>query len=450
MVDAFEAQSGRFLLWSPITLGLGIWAWFSMRSEPGPAEYLSVGGATVAILVAAVMVRGLARTLLVLVAVGFGGFLISGHRAHHVATPVLDWRYYGPVEGRVVMIDRSASDKVRLTLDQVRLDADRVPRRVRVALWAQEGARMPRVGERVGLTAHLSPPPEAPEPYGFDFQRHAWFLSLGAVGYTRSPAIAIAAPSGGLALLTGRARAATARWVERHLPTEVSGVATALMTGDRSGIPPDVLEDLRQTNLAHLLAISGMHMGLLTGLIYASLRIGLILLPGLGLRWPVRKIAAASALLAGAGYLALSGASVATERAFIMVAVVLGAVLLGRRPLTLRAVAVAAFIVLLLRPEALLSAGFHMSFAATIALILAFQAVSPWMSVRRGHHGAQAVRWLASLLIASTVAGLATAPFAAAHFNLWSSYGLIANTLAVPMMGAVVAPGAILAALLAP
>ncbi|MGR3466602.1 MAG: ComEC/Rec2 family competence protein [Shimia sp.] len=449
LIADFAAQSGRFLLWLPVMLGLGIWAWFSLKVEPGGAVYLSVALVVVAALGFAVLRGGLARPLLLGLAAIATGFCLAGWRAHNVAGPVLEYRYYGPIEGRVVTIDRSAADRIRLTLDRVRLDVDAPPRRVRVALWAQDPHPVPGIGSRVAVTGHLSPPPEAPEPTGFDFQRHAWFLSLGAVGYARSPALAIAAPEG-RALWVDRLRAATNDWVAAHVSADVSGVAAALMTGDRAGIPLPVLEDLRRTNLAHLLAISGLHMGLLTGLVFGGVRVALALIPRVALRWPTRRIAAAVALVAGAGYLAMSGGSIATERAFIMVAIVLGGVLLGRRALTLRAVAVAAVVVLVLRPEALLSAGFQMSFAATTALILVFQEASKHVVIERRDRVARVLHWAGSVFLASLVAGLATAPFAAAHFNHWSSYGLLANMLAVPMMGAVVAPGALAAVLLAP
>jgi competence protein ComEC len=166
--------------------------------------------------------------------------------------------------------------------------------------------------------------------------------------------------------------------------------------------------------------------------------------PALALRLPVKKLAAAVALAAGAGYLALSGGSVATERAFVMVAVVFAAVLTDRRALTLRAVALAALIVLALRPEALVGPGFQMSFAATTALVAVFGALHG----RRlpGRLGGAA----AGLVLSSAVAGLATAPIAAAHFNQLAHYGLIANVLSIPVMGMVVVPSAVLAALLAP
>jgi competence protein ComEC len=206
------------------------------------------------------------------------------------------------------------------------------------------------------------------------------------------------------------------------------------------------LRALRASNLAHLLAISGLHMGLLTGFVFAVIRFGFALIPFVALRWPVKKIAAAAALMAGAAYLAISGGNVATERAFIMVGVMLCAILLGRRALTLRAVAMAAVIVLLLRPEALTGPGFQMSFAATTALVAVFGSLRSFQKL----HLPGWIKSIAAVVISSAVAGLATAPFAAAHFNQIAHFGLIANLLSVPLMGILVMPAAVLTACLAP
>jgi competence protein ComEC len=146
-------------------------------------------------------------------------------------------------------------------------------------------------------------------------------------------------------------------------------------------------------------------------------------------------------------YLVLSGANVATERAFIMIAVFLGAVLLDRRALTLRSVAVAALFILMTKPESLMEPGFQMSFAATIALIAGFAAMDRWI------YREKLPRWalpVFTLVASSVIGGFATAPYAAAHFNRFADYGLLANLLTVPAMGAIIMPMGAVAALLAP
>lgn len=230
------------------------------------------------------------------------------------------------------------------------------------------------------------------------------------------------------------------------LTGDTGGFAVAITTGARSAISQQALDDLRASNLAHLLAISGLHMGLLTGFVFGLLRVGFALVPPLALRIPARKLAAAGALAVASGYLALSGGNVATERAFVMVAVALGAIMVNRRAISLRAVAIAATIVLVLRPEALLGPGFQMSFAATTALVAVF-------GLMRDERITLGPKWLQpvlGVLLASGISGIATAPIGAAHFNAVSHYGLLANLLSVPVMGSVVVPAAVLALCLAP
>jgi competence protein ComEC len=235
--------------------------------------------------------------------------------------------------------------------------------------------------------------------------------------------------------------------IRAQIPGQPGAFAAAVLTGDRSGLDAGPVEDMRAANISHLLAISGLHMGLLTGFVYGVLRLGFALIPSLALRFPIRKWAAGGALASGAFYLALSGGNVATERAFIQVAVMLVAVMLDRRAITLRSVAIAALVVLARRPETLFSPGFQMSFAATAALVSVFGALrgADWLRARPGWQ-----KWLFALMLSSTVAGLATAPFAAAHFNRVAVYGLAANLLTVPVMGSVIIPGAVLAAILWP
>lgn len=448
IIAAIEARRGHLFPWVAVAYGAGIGTFFALRFEPGPWHWALLGAAALCVMVAmrAEGVRPVAMALLFAAA----GAAVAGLRTQMVGEPVLSGHYYGPIEGRIVGVDRSASDAVRLTLDRVVLrdfSPGRTPARVRVSLHGMQGFIVPEPGLTVILTGHLSPPGGPVEPGGFDFRRQAWFLGLGAVGYTRTPVLAAApARDGAAGLRIHRLRMAISARVQEALPGRAGAFAAAITTGDRSGMDAATLEALRASNLAHLLAISGLHMGLLTGFVYAALRYGMALVPAVALRWPTRKIAAVCALGAGAFYLALSGGNVATERAFVMVAVMFGAILLDRRALTLRSVALAALIVLTLRPEALTGPGFQMSFAATAALIAVFGAV-------REVETARVPKWLRpvfGVVLSSAVAGLATAPIAAVHFNQVPHFGLIANTLSVPLMGTVVIPGAVLAALLAP
>ncbi|MGS4944259.1 ComEC/Rec2 family competence protein [Meridianimarinicoccus sp. RP-17] len=442
-------QRGHLFPWIPVCLGLGIACYFAQGVEPGLALY---GGTAALALAAGLAARllpegiGPPLTAIMLVALGF---LLAGYRAHAVAGPVLDFRYYGPIEGRVVALDRSISDVPRVTLDRVvllRTAPSRTPVHVRVSLHGDQPFDRPLPGQRVAVTGHLSPPSGPVEPHGFDFQRMAWFMRIGAVGYARTPMVLLAEPQGvAPRAAIDRLRLRLSGAVQTALPDQRGAFAAAVTTGDRAALSRETLDAMRDTNLAHLLAISGLHVGLLTGFIFMAVRAGLALVPRVALRVPTKKLAAGVALVASAAYLAMSGGNVSTQRAFIMAAVMLVAVMCDRRALTLRSVALAAVIVLLWQPEALLSPGFQMSFAATAALVWVFGQVR---DRRRGLP--KWSRGAAALVMSSAVAGLATAPFGAAHFNQSSTYGLIANLVAVPAMGAVVIPSAVLAACLAP
>ncbi len=439
---------GTLFPWVPLFIGLGIGGWFSLTWEPGPSVY--AGAAAVVLVCLALRLWGPEGGHPVWVAVAcvaLGG-LACGVRVQMVQAPMLDFRYYGPVTGRVISLDRSQTDSLRVTLDRVQLDrvrASRLPERVRISLRGKEAGHAPFPGEVVMVTATLQAPDGPVEPGSFDFRRMAFFDRLGAVGYTTAPVVLWQTAPEGWSVAKLRRDLALA--LMRAVPGDAGGFIAGIMTGDRSGLSRPAVQALRDTNMAHLLAISGMHMAFLTGFVFAGLRMAIACVPPLAVRVQGKKVAAVVALAVAAFYLALSGANVATERAFIMVSVMLVAVLLDRKALTLRSVAMAGVILLLWQPETMLEPGFQMSFAATVALIAGFGAVD--RRVVAGHLPGWAMPVFA-LVLSSVIGGFATAPYAAAHFNRYADYGLIANLLTVPVMGSVVMPAGAVAGLLAP
>lgn len=443
-------QRGGLAEWVPVFLAVGVGCYFALPFEPSLAQWTALSFLLLLSVWLGHWIGPDLRPVLTGVALAILGLGFADLRAWMVDEPILEGRYYGPVQGRIVGIDLSASEATRLTLDQVvlsRHEARETPRYVRVSLHGEQDFFAPVAGQVVAMTAHLSAPSGPVEPGGFDFQRQAYFQRLGAIGYTRTPALLMRhAQDVDPALWLERARLRASAAIREYLPGQTGAFAAAIMTGDRSGISAQVTEDLRNANLSHLLAISGLHMGLLTGFVFTLCRYLLIAVPRIALRHDIRKFAAVSALLSGAAYLALSGGNVATLRAFVMVSVMYVAVLIGRRAITLRSVAVAATIIMVLTPEALTGPGFQMSFAATTALVAVFgwlQDAGIWRSRRW-------VRAFLTIFLSSLVAGLATAPVAAAHFNRFANFGLIANLLSVPLMGVIVMPGAVIAAVLAP
>lgn len=461
----YATESRRFVLWLPVLMGLGIWIYFALETEP-PAWV-----ALTALVPACWLVTGHPRrtgfaalTLAWMLAASSIGFALALVSARLADAPRIAYPLGETVEGRVIEISRSASGAPRLLLDKVivyGLPVEKTPERVRLTMLDAAREDAPAPGAHIRVYATLLPNGEPVEPGGFDFRRHAFFSGLGGIGLVRGAILNVPPGEAGLFdrlfVWLARLRADISDHLRTALPGRQGAFAAAIIVGDRSDIGDADQEALRASNLAHLLAISGLHMGILTGLVFGAVRFGLALVPSVALRFSTKKAAAVAALFAGAGYLALSGATVATQRAFIMVAVMFVAVLLDRPALTLRALALAAVIVLAVRPVSLLEAGFQMSFAATAALVCGFEELRRHQMGRAPKGLPLAVRigrgvvvYVGGLLAASLLAGLATAPIAAFHFNRTAPWSLLANLAAVPIMGFWIAPMACLALLLAP
>ena len=454
----FLAERDRWVLWLPVLLGGGVGVYFAVPNEPwlgsGPAL------ATGALLSAVVLQRHVAGlTLSLAVISGALGFALAAWRTAELAAPVLE-RRLGPVAviGRVLQVE-PREEGLRLTLDRLnvaRLAPDQTPARIRVTI--RRAADPPRAGDEIRLRAVLMPPPEPAVPGAFDFARAAWFQRLGAVGYAvsgielRTPAPADLGLGDRFSLGLTRLRQDLTARILAALPGATGAVAAALMTGERGAIPADVDVAFRDSGLAHLLSISGLHLALVAGILFVGLRSGLALWEPVALRHPIKKWAAAAALLGTLGYLLLSGSAVPTQRAFVMAALVLVAVMLDRNAISMRSVGWAAVAVLLLAPEALLNPGFQMSFAAVVALIAGYEAAQARIAGWRAGAGwwRRLALYVAGVLFTTLLAGFATAPYAAFHFGRFVDFGLVANLLAVPLASLWVMPWAVLAFLLMP
>ncbi len=447
----WERQRHNLILWCPVVFGCGIYLYFSFPFEPSFLIISALVLILAGVLVPMVLARGFLRIATIILMLLITGYLSATYRSFSVAAPVLEFRYYGPVEGRIIKIDKSSSQAWRVLLDRVvmtEMRPTRTPERVRVSLFGYLPDGILAIGNRVTLVANMSPPGAPAEPGGFDYRMIAWFDQIGAVGFSRTPLLEMR-PYGDNGRRLDRLRADISGFVANSIGGQNGAFSAAILTGERSRIDQTILAQLRASNLAHLLAISGLHMGLLTGFVYLIVRYGLATIPRIALYLPIKKLGAMAALLVGLGYLFVSGGSVATQRAFIMVAVVLIAVMLDRPAFTLRAVALAAMIVLIVRPESLNEAGFQMSFAATTALIGVFEILrrKTWWREARYGRLARFMPFIA-LIITSSVAGLATAPISAFHFNQLAKFGLMANLLSVPVMGLLVMPAAVVAGVL--
>ena len=453
-----EVAPGRLVPWLAVAFGIGIVGYFTADREPAwwAAVALAFVGVAIAILARH---RPIGFPLALCFAAIAAGFATATLRTQRVAHPVLQYAVSTVTLSGFVEIreERERSDRIVVrvhTIEGRRLtDA---PERVRLAVRKNTA---PPVGSFIALKAHLSPPLAPLRPGGYDFARDMYFQRIGASGYALGKITVVAAPVAGgfwlrYAAVIDNIRETIDKRIRAELPGDEGAIASALITGKRDAISTPVNDAMYVSSLAHVLSISGYHMAVVAGIVFFFIRAGLALIPSLASRYAIKKWAAAAALAAATFYLLLSGAEVATQRSYIMIAIVLAGIMVNRPTLTFRTITVAALGVLLLSPESVVNPSFQMSFAATLALIAAYQYGLPWRANAETSIGARVALWggreIVGLALASFVAGLGTTPYAAFHFHRTAPYGMIANLFAMPVVSVEVMPMGILGVLAMP
>ncbi len=316
----------------------------------------------------------------------------------------------------------------------------------------------PKPGEAISIFGIVNPPPAPAAPHSYDFGRMAWFQSMGGVVFGLTEVRQAELPQPPLSvraeMKVNAVRFALAERLVARLGEQRGGIAAAMVTGHEAWIGEADLEAMRDSGLAHILSISGLHMAVVGGFVFFLVRLMIACVSWLALRVSGKKVAAVAGLLAVGAYLVLSGAPPPAERAAVTASIAFAAILLGRKAISMRALAAAAFVVLCLQPEAVITPGFQMSFAATAALVALAEVWprrireinTPWpiAGIQR------AVSWAMAAVAASFVAGLATGPFVMHHFNRTSVYGLVANMASAPLADLIMLPALALGAALEP
>ena len=360
--------------------------------------------------------------------------------------------------GLVQTIEYRIGRPVRLTLEveQTSKETWLVGRNVRLIVRTEIEPTL-AAGQRVLVNAVLRQPPGAIVPNGFDFGQYNLFNGISTQGFAVSKVETqqLLPTRSTLKNYIENIRSKLSTRVLNSIDQPLSGVAVALVTGQRQYMDPATASDLRDAGLAHLLAISGLHMGLLTGVAFFVFELIFASISAVSLRVTPRKLAAVLAWVFALTYLGLSGASTSTTRAFIMVTIAIVAVFADRRVLSLRSIAIAAFVILLISPDALMGIGFQMSFAATIGIVVAYEYVLLWRHHRYSQNSMHSKPTIPKKILiyflgaagTSLVAQLAVGPIALFHFQTFSLVGIVANIVAIPLMAFIVMPSAFLGVL---
>ena len=462
---AREVEERRFFLWLPVAAMGGVALNLAADREPVlwlPAGLIALFGGLAWVSRARPLALGLSLAFAAL----FAGFLAMSLRTERVAAPVLDRIRIVSLEGYVEEVDlRPVGARMVIAVASAAgMPREKVPRRVRVTT-----RKTPDVaaGDFVALKARLLPPSHAALPGGYDFARDAFFAGVGAVGSTLG-AIRVLPPPGDASLkqrfgaAIDHARNRLALRVNAIIGGDEGAIAAAMVTGKRDFLSNDAKDLIREAGIFHIITISGVQMTLVAGIVFVVARRLLALSPTLALKYPIKKWAAVVAMAASLLYDVATGSRVGTERALVMTLIVLGAVLLDRRALTMRNLAFAVFAVIAIEPEAILGVSFQLSFAAVAALVAVMEArlaglgsdPDPFLPQRgRGPTEgllADIFRKPLGLLAATACATGATASFMAYHFHDLSPYVLIGNPLTLTVIEFFAVPGALFGAALYP
>ncbi len=449
--DFLLAERPQIPLWSPAAFGLGIVLYFML---PWAGQRLAAVAAAAAIAGLGLVSRGVVGRLLVWAGIlGALGLGIAAWRSADVASPVLRDRFEGDVAGRVESVEvRSGRGQLRFILAP---DDPGLPPHVRLSLKTSAVPAGLAPGALVRLRAMLLPPQGPSFPGGYDFARTLWFAQVGATGYPLGDTVVTrpAPPPFGIAGWLDDARARLTRRIEAQVPGDAGAISAAFVTGDQGQISTDTNLAMRWSGMAHLLSISGVHIAIVVGGTMWLTRALLCLSPWIALRWPVKAIGAGAAALAGIAYTILAGAQVPTVRSCIGTVVVLLGVILGREALSLRLLAAGGFVIMAIRPEALLGPSFQLTFAAVTGLVALFNSRSGrWLTSPRQDAGwvSRTAQHLAGLLVTGVIAEALLSATALFHFNTTGAYGVLANLVAIPWTSFVIMPLLVVALVLDP
>ncbi|EJT05779.1 ComEC/Rec2-like protein [Rhizobium sp. CCGE 510] len=461
-----EADHGRLLLFSPVFLGAGAAFWFVAASDfPLVASLLSLLVLTIAVLITGRSRAGLRATLLA-PALFACGMLCAQFESWRASTVMLDSAVTTTVTGRVERREGDGRGRWRYILAVTGTEAPELKRPPGRITAIVRGADTPfEIGDLITGRARLTPPAGPALPELNDFSFGAYFDGIGANGFFYGApekdleAGPQAARSTSEALLEWlyRLRSSIGDRIRSILPGDTGAFAAALVTDERRAISNATTEALRQSGLAHIVAISGLNMALSAGIFFVGFRMLLSLFPGVAQAYPTKKIAAAGALIAVTAYYLISGFGVSAERAFIMMAIMLVAVFFDRPSISLRNVVLSALVIIAISPSEVLGPSFQMSFAATLALVSGYQL---WKD-RRVRENAflklpifrpvvAVAGFFGGVFLTSLIGGFSTALFSIEHFHRLTAYGLPANLATMPIISFIVMPAGLLAMLLMP
>jgi len=426
----------RLFVLLPFSIIAGLAFYTPLPDEP-PLLHLLIGsGVVAAVLALAIGLQSFTgmRWSTQLVAAWVGFCLLPVHGALF-GTQMLAFPAYGTYEVRVDEVISADAEGRRVVASAfVPVDDARSLnlRRARLLLPVHPPLEP---GDVIQAKLRLAPVPGPVLPGAYDSQFHSYFAGIGAYGSAIGDVTVVATgDEGDLMRRVQALRNYIGGRIDLVLEGGSAAIGKAMMVGDQSGISDEIRQVMAASGLAHVYSISGLHLSIVAGGIFWLIRLLLAATPAV-LVWPIKHIAAVAGLLTAFGYLLLAGGpdNVPAFRSTLMLGLIFGAVLAGRRALTMRNVAIAALVIIVLDPASVFRASFQLSFAAVVALIGVYE-LPRTLPAGSGGSVERALRFLAATGWTSFVAGLATLLFSAYHFQQTSPLGVLGNLLALPFV----------------
>ena len=413
-----DFQQENLFMYLPFIMAAGAALYFSLAYEPVlPYPYIITPVLFICLFIN--KIPYIIRTVLIFIF----GFFYAATFTDVINTPQIKHGFSDiTLTGRVHAIDYTA-DKSRIYIRIPANDINAGTGNATIRVSVNNDITTPTIGDTVKLNATLFRPSTLYAPETFDYARWAYFNNLTATGYAKEITVINHSDSHNI------------NSVRDYLHNAANSVLVdTLVLGYKGAIPDTDTEIWNATGIGHVWSISGFHMTLVGGWLFAIFYLIFRSIPYITRRIPAKIPALICAWFGLMFYLFLSGTDIATMRAFLMTTLVFAAFIIGRSAISMRNIALAFCIIFLINPHCVMQAGFQLSFAAVFGLVWLYTDVKPKMP------HSKTMKIIYATLLTSAVASLFTAPFIAVHFGQLPTYGLFGNLILLPIFSFIIMP----------
>ncbi len=376
------------------------------------------------------------------------GFLISQNRLMSVKTQPINRITIAEITGEIVNIKPSLKGQ-QVTIANIKSNNNL--NKIRVNITDKLITQI-KQGDIISLKVKLYPLTNSMLPYSFDFGFYMYLDGIQGSGYALTPAIIVERKNNKLKAYIDQIRIKIYRRLIEIMGSENGNFAAAILIGETKAIPTNIAQNMRDTGVAHILSVSGLHLSLVAMIFFTISRILFNCSNFIAFNFNVKIMAACISIAGSFIYLQISGNNIAATRAFIMTAIFMFAVIIGRSIYPMRSVVCAAFLILLFLPEYILHPSFQLSFTAVLCLISGYE-----LYIRNNHIFGRNSGIISSIkmyiftnIYTSFLASIVTAPYVVYHFYKFANYSVLMNLIAVPLMSFFMMPLALLSLFLMP